>query len=162
MKKLLPHLLIALLIVGCATKIIEIKEITAERIERERAELNALHDEDGNTKLIPYDRPPKLKKPFKPEYPETAQERGIEGTVYMLFFINDKGIVNSQSISVRKGISELNEAGINAVLNSKWIPAMQKDKKVGVWQILPIKFELSSNMNAKKSKNRKRYPVQPK
>ena len=144
-KLLLIGLSFILLIVGCATKIIEITEKTAERIERERAELNALHDKDGNTKFIPYDRPPKLKKPIKPEYPETAQERGIEGTVYVIFFINNKGIVNSQSISVQKGIPELNEAGINAVLNSKFIPAQQKDKKVGVWQTIPIKFEIEKN-----------------
>ena len=140
---MIRRIIILLLIVGCGTKQIEITEITVERIERERAELNALYDKDGNTKYIPYDKPPKPKIPIRPVYPETAKEKGIEGTVYVQFFINDKGIVNSQSIWVTKGIPELNEAGINAVLNSKFIPAQQKNKKAGVWQTVPIKFELN-------------------
>ena len=101
--------------------------------------------EGPNVKFIPYDKPPKPKIPIKPVYPEIAQEAGIEGTVYIQFFINKKGIVTEAW--VQKGIPNtgLNEAALEAVKKSKWKPAQQRDKKVGVWQTVPVKFELTSN-----------------
>ena len=53
-------------------------------------------------KFIPYDDPPVPKTPIKPEYPEIAQEAGIEGTVYVQAFIDKKGRV--KEVSVVKGI----------------------------------------------------------
>ena len=101
---------------------------------------------DGpNVKFIPYDKPPKPTLPIRPIYPEIAQEAGIEGTVYIQFFINRKGIVTEAW--VQKGIPNtgLNEAALEAVKKSKWKPAQQRDKKVGVWQTVPVKFELTSH-----------------
>ena len=101
--------------------------------------------EGPNVKFIPYDKPPKPKIPIRPVYPEIAQEAGIEGTVYIQFFINNKGLVTEAY--VQKGIPNtgLNEAALEAVKKSKWKPAQQRDKKVGVWQTVPVKFELTSN-----------------
>jgi len=101
--------------------------------------------EGPNVKFIPYDKPPKPKIPIKPVYPEIAQEAGIEGTVYIQFFIDVKG--NVTEAWVQKGIPNtgLNEAALTAVKQSKWKPAQQRDKKVGVWQTVPVKFELTSH-----------------
>ena len=101
--------------------------------------------EGPNVKFIPYDKPPKPKIPIRPAYPDIAQEAGIEGTIYIQFFINKKGIVTEAW--VQKGIPNtgLNEAALEAVKKSKWKPAQQRDKKVGVWQTVPVKFELSSH-----------------
>jgi len=96
-------------------------------------------------KFIPYDKPPKPIIPIKPVYPEIAQEAGIEGTIYIQFFIDKKGRVTDAW--VQKGIPNtgLDEAALAAVKKSKWKPAQQRDKKVGVWQTVPVKFELTSN-----------------
>ena len=96
-------------------------------------------------KFIPYDKPPKPIIPIRPRYPEIAQEAGIEGTIYIQFFINDQGSVTEAW--VQKGIPNtgLDEAALSAVKKSKWKPAQQRDKKVGVWQTVPVKFELTSN-----------------
>ena len=101
--------------------------------------------EGPNVKFIPYDKPPKPKISIKPIYPEIAQEAGIEGTVYIQFFIDVKG--NVTEAWVQKGIPNtgLNEAALIAVKRSKWKPAQQRDKKVGVWQTVPVKFELTSH-----------------
>ena len=97
--------------------------------------------------FIPFDKPPKPKRGLgiKPVYPEIAQEAGIEGTVYVQFFIDKKG--NVTEAWVQKGIPNtgLNEAALAAVKKSKWKPAQQRDKKVGVWQTVPVKFELTSH-----------------
>ena len=45
-------------------------------------------------------------------------------------------------ITIIKGIPALNDAAIAAVKKSKWKPAQQRDKRVGVYQTIPIKFEL--------------------
>ena len=101
--------------------------------------------EGPNVKFIPYDKPPKPIRPIKPLYPEIAQEAGIEGTIYIQFFIDKKG--NVTEAWVLKGIPNtgLDEAALVAVKKSRWKPAQQRDKKVGVWQTVPVKFELTSN-----------------
>ena len=101
--------------------------------------------EGPNVKFIPYDKAPTPKFPIRPIYPEIAQEAGIEGTVWIDFFINEKGIVTEAW--VKKGIPNtgLNEAALEAVKKSVWKPAQQRDKKVGVWQTVPVKFELTSH-----------------
>ena len=98
-----------------------------------------------NVKFIPYDKPPKPIRKIRPIYPEIAQEAGIEGTIYIQFFIDNKG--NVTEAWVQKGIPNtgLDEAALLAVKKSKWKPAQQRDKKVGVWQTVPVKFELRSN-----------------
>ena len=101
--------------------------------------------EGPNVKFIPYDKAPRAIIPIKPIYPEIAQEAGIEGTIYIQFFIDKKGHVTEAW--VLKGIPNtgLDEAALVAVKKSRWKPAQQRDKKVGVWQTVPVKFELTSN-----------------
>ena len=93
-------------------------------------------------RFIPYDKAPTPKIPIKVIYPDLAREAGIEGTVIIQFFINEKGKVTEAEIM--KGIPNtgLNEAALAAVLRSTWKPARQRDKKVGVWQTVPVRFEL--------------------
>ena len=96
-----------------------------------------------NVTFIPYDIPPKPIIPINPVYPEIAQEAGIEGTIYIQFFIDKKGVVTEAW--VHKGIPNtgLDEAALEAVKKSRWKPAQQGDKEVGVWQTVPVKFELT-------------------
>jgi len=94
-------------------------------------------------KFVPYDKKPEPKFPISPNYPEIAKEAGIEGKVYIEAGIDAKG--NVISATVVKGIPNtgLDEAALEAVLRSKWKPARQRDKKVAVKIIIPIKFELN-------------------
>ena len=135
MKKLI---FILLLIVGCAHQTSKRPPLTEEKLNELRAKL-----EDGTAKFIPYDTAAKPLQSIRPIYPKTAKEKGIEGTVYIQIFINEKGIVTEAE--VMKGIPELNEAALAAVKKSKWKPAQARDKKVGVWVRKPVKFELTSH-----------------
>ena len=96
--------------------------------------------------FIPYDQAPVPKIPLSSlvEYPDLAREAGIEGKVYVKAFINKKGLVTS--LKVLKGIPNtgLDEAAIKAVRKSRWHPARQRDKKVGVWITIPIDFSLTN------------------
>ena len=94
--------------------------------------------------FIPFDKPPVPKVPIRPVYPEIAQEAGIEGTVYVQFFINEKGAVTEAWIQKGLPNTGLDEAALAAVKRSKWKPAQQRDKKVGVWQTVPVVFTLTN------------------
>ena len=95
-------------------------------------------------KFIPYDDPPVPKTPIKPEYPEIAQEAGIEGTVYVQAFIDKKGRV--KEVRVIKGIPNtgLNEAAMEAIRKTRFFPAKQRERAVGVYISIPVHFKLKN------------------
>ena len=126
-------------------------EFFEEEIEFQDTDFDSWDDWDApdastgpNIKFIPFDKAPTTKPGMgiKPIYPEIAKEAGIEGTVYIQAFIDVKGNV-TQAI-VQKGVPNtgLDEAAKAAVEASKWKPARQREKKVGVWITIPVRFEL--------------------
>ena len=93
-------------------------------------------------KFIPYDDPPVPLTPIRPKYPEIAQEAGIEGTVFIQAFIDKKGRVIETTII--KGIPNtgLDEAAIDAIRKTRFRPAKQRERAVGVWISIPVNFKL--------------------
>lgn len=74
-------------------------------------------------------------------YPLFAQERGIEGKVYVLAYINETGSVDKTEIL--SGIDkELDKAASEAVLKAKFTPGMQDGVPVKVEVAIPIVFKL--------------------
>ncbi len=95
-------------------------------------------------RFIPYDDPPVARTPINPIYPEIAQEAGIEGTVIVQAFINDKGIV--EETIILKGVPNtgLDEAAAKAIMQTRFRPAKQRDRPVGVWISIPVHFTLKN------------------
>ena len=95
-------------------------------------------------KFIPYDDPPTPLFPIKPVYPDIAQEAGIEGQVLVQCFIDEKGRVKETIIL--KGIPNtgLNEAAEEALRKTRFRPAKQRERAVGVWITIPINFKLQN------------------
>ena len=100
--------------------------------------------EGPRVKFIPYDDPPVPLSPIRPKYPEIAQEAGIEGTVVVQVFVDDKGRVKETLIL--KGIPNtgLDEAASNAIRTVRFRPAKQRERAVGVWISIPVNFRLKS------------------
>ncbi len=98
--------------------------------------------EGPRVKFIPYDDPPVPLRPIKPKYPEIAQEAGIEGTVVVQVFVDEKGRVKETVIL--KGIPNtgLDEAAISAIRKTRFRPAKQRERPVGVWISIPVNFRL--------------------
>jgi len=108
-------------------------------------------DGDGGivVEFIAYDEPP---KPIGGQaaisrntvYPEIAKEAGIEGQVVVQAFINDVGVV--EHCLILKGMpgTGLDEAAINAIKKTKFKPAKQRDRNVGVWISIPVTFKLNT------------------
>jgi protein TonB len=96
-------------------------------------------------KFIPYDDPPVARSPINPVYPEIAQEAGIEGTVIVQAFINKKGIV--EETIILKGVPNtgLDESAAEAIMRTRFKPAKQRDRPVGVWISIPVHFTLRTN-----------------
>lgn len=75
-------------------------------------------------------------------YPEAAKNAGIEGKVYILAFIDEEGNVDNTKII--KGIGGgCDDAAIDAVLKTKFIPGKQRGKPVKVQVSIPIMFKLN-------------------
>ena len=93
-------------------------------------------------RFIPYDDPPTPLRPIRPKYPEIAQEAGIEGVVIVQAFIDEKGRVKETMIL--KGIPNtgLDEAAIEAIRKTRFKPAKQRERAVGVWISIPVNFRL--------------------
>ncbi len=93
-------------------------------------------------RFIPYDDPPVPLTPIRPKYPEIAQEAGIEGTVFIQAFIDRQGRVIETTII--KGIPNtgLDEAAIKAIRKTRFRPARQRERAVGVWISIPVNFRL--------------------
>jgi len=100
--------------------------------------------EGPRVKFIPYDDPPVPLRPIKPKYPEIAQEAGIEGTVVVQVFVDERGRVKETVIL--KGIPNtgLDEAATQAIRLVRFKPARQRERAVGVWISIPVNFRLKS------------------
>jgi protein TonB len=101
-------------------------------------------------RFIPYDEPPEPIGGFAAiqrnvVYPEIAQEAGIEGTVVVQAFVNEFGVVTE--CVVLKGVPNtgLDEAAIAAIKKTRFKPAKQRDRNVGVYISIPVIFRLRNN-----------------
>ena len=69
-------------------------------------------------------------------------DRKIEGKVIVQCYINKQGIVEDAVIIQGIPGSGFDESSIKAVMKTKFIPAKQNKKNVGVWYTIPINFVL--------------------
>ena len=76
------------------------------------------------------------------KYPEAAEEKGIEGRVFVSFIIERDGSITN--VKCLRGIGGgCDEAAMEVVKNMpKWQPAKQRGKEVRCQFNLPIRFEL--------------------
>jgi len=92
--------------------------------------------------FIPYDDPPVSMTPIRPKYPEIAQEAGIEGVVVVQAFIDEKGRVKETLILKGVPNTGLDEAAMEAIRSTRFKPAKQRERAVGVWISIPVNFRL--------------------
>lgn len=109
-------------------------------------------EDDGGPRVrfIPYDEAPEPIGGFAAiqrnvVYPEIAQEAGIEGTVVIQAFVDEFGKVTD--CVVLKGVPNtgLDEAAVDAIKMTRFKPAKQRDRNVGVYISIPVIFKLQSN-----------------
>lgn len=74
-------------------------------------------------------------------YPGIAKRAGIEGTVIVKAYVDEKGIVRKAEILKHLGAG-CDEAALNAVMQTKFIPGKQRGKPVKVIVSVPVVFRL--------------------
>jgi TonB family protein len=84
--------------------------------------------------------PPKPLHQPKPEYPDLARKRGIEGTVLLQVLVGLDGSV--KEVKVMRGIEGLDQAAIEAVKKWRFQPAHSKGEPIECWVAAPIWFHL--------------------
>lgn len=106
-------------------------------------------DEGPNIRFIPFDEAPvpaggyaALQKRVR--YPEIAQEAGIEGIVIIHAYIDINGRVTETIVIKGKPNTGLDEAAMDAIRRTRFKPAKQRDRPVGVWIAIPINFRLAN------------------
>jgi len=122
----------------------EVKPMTPSNVKKN---IEDEKTEERRVRFIPYDDPPVPVGGYGAiqrniVYPEIAQEGGIEGTVVIQAFVSKEGIVTETV--VLKGIpnSGLDEAAMDAIRKTKFKPAKQRKRAVGVWTSIPVNFRL--------------------
>ena len=91
-------------------------------------------------------------------YPPLAQEKGIQGKVYLKFIVNEDGSISD--INIEKEIGDgCGQAAVDAIklLSKKFEPGKQKGVPVKVYFTLPVKFTLHSGPNRGKNKKRRSW-----
>lgn len=76
------------------------------------------------------------------KYPAAAQEKGIQGKVYVTFVVSRNGTVADCKIA--RGVDPLLDAEALRVVNElpKWVPGKQRGEFVNVSYTIPINFQL--------------------
>ena len=90
--------------------------------------------------IVVVEREPVLIAMRAPEYPEIARDAGIEGTVLVRVLVDPRGAVHDAH--VLQGVRGLDEAALAAATTAVFRPALQQDRPVAVWVVVPIEFSL--------------------
>lgn len=87
------------------------------------------------------EKKPEIVKQVPPEYPKVARKAGIQGTVIIKVLIDKDGSV--AQATVVKGKDILQKPALDAIYQYRFSPALQNDKPVKVWLVMPIRFQLT-------------------
>jgi protein TonB len=76
-------------------------------------------------------------------YPQTAQDNGIQGKVIITFVVEKDGSVSN--VKVMKGVDKiLDDEAVKAIESSpKWSPGLQRGKPVRVRFLFPLVFSFN-------------------
>ncbi len=112
--------------------------------EKSGADLSKINNE---MEFVPYDTPPEPEHGYN-EILHNLQvvlkeKQKEDGTVIIQAFIDENGTV--QETKIVKGLDnqKLNDAASKALMMTKFVPAMQGEKPVGVWISIPVNFTLN-------------------
>lgn len=79
-----------------------------------------------------------------PDYPDSAIERGLEGTVLLRVSVNSAGKATDVQIYQSSGTSALDDAALRTVRHWSFVPARRGSEAVSGQVIVPVDFSLNS------------------
>jgi protein TonB len=90
--------------------------------------------------FIPVERQPVLVSMQRVQYPDIARDAGIDGTVLVRVLVGEDGFVRRALIA--ESVLGLDEAALAAARDAVFKPALQQERPVAVWVVIPIEFRL--------------------
>lgn len=91
--------------------------------------------------FVAYEKEPVVVRQVPPKYPDIAQRAGLEGTVYVMVWVDKEG--KARKAKIMKSDAEVfNQAAIDAAMQWVFTPALQQKKPIDVWISIPFKFRL--------------------
>lgn len=91
--------------------------------------------------FVAYDEPPLLFGSINPEYPEFARNHRMQGTVVLEVEVYKTGEIGN--IRVKKSVTSLDQAAIDAVKRVRFKPGLSNGKAVNSLIIIPVEFRLN-------------------
>ena len=128
----------------------ELSQVTAPTIETGRGGVQVTQDikieqnkdeEPPIDAFIPVEKMPEIVVSAKPVYPELATRAGLEGTVYVKVLVDKEGKAK-KAVVIKTDAEILNQSAVDAALKCVFSPAIQGNKPVTVWVVIPFKFML--------------------
>ena len=89
---------------------------------------------------VAFEKAPEKVKMDDPVYPDIAREAGVEGTVMLRVLVGDDGFV--KDLIIIQSVPMLDESAADAAWTAVFKPALQKDRPVAVWMVIPIEFKM--------------------
>jgi protein TonB len=82
-----------------------------------------------------------LRRLLQQRYPSMLREAGISGTVGVYFFVDAQGAVTNAQVQRSSGYPQFDQIALEVAQQGEFTPAMNRDKPVGVWIVLPVEFK---------------------
>jgi periplasmic protein TonB len=79
---------------------------------------------------------------YRPSYPPSARNRGIQGTTLLGVLVADDGRVAEVVVKESAGHPDLDKAAADAVRRWRFEPARRGNEAVAMWVVLPVEFRL--------------------
>ena len=118
--------------------------INTENLEEQVSASNNIPEQNDDQarelSRIPTDVFPECMYRPIPEYPDSARDCGIEGSVLVSLYLDSIGNIIEVEIYRSSGSDILDQAAIDAAWRSKWTPAQRTGVGVSVWTSVYYEF----------------------
>jgi TonB family protein len=107
---------------------------------------SAIPDEDAIPDpgtFTPYEKAPQVVKKVEAVFPDMARQAGVGGKVTVQFYVDKNGDVKrANAVKATPSGLGFEQAAIDAVMQWKFTPALQRESPVGVWVAQVITFQV--------------------
>ena len=101
-------------------------------------------DNPGFDQFVAFEKQPEIVVQVKPIYPDLAIRANLEGRVWVKILVSREG-KPKKAVVVKSDAEIFNQSATEAAMKYAFTPALQNNKPIAVWVVVPFKFELRGN-----------------
>lgn len=103
--------------------------------------------------------PAEVSRALVQHYPPELRDAGIGGTAVLWFYIDENGSVLKTQLKGSSGHQALDDAAARVAGSMQFAPALNRDRKVGVWIEIPVAFTSKSPEEVAVRESQVRLPL---